>query len=157
METTTPAAQIKGSGKRKTTQGPTRTKRMGKQCYANTTPIEDHLEALGLLFTHSAARNEPEKRLVPFPTLAKAPDGISPKDNLWLPFIEHRKHSVSTTKTLHYPRYYLVAPEAADFLRVNGFVELDTERSISGFVYRISLLGIAVYAGYRKQRLESLA
>lgn len=134
----------------------TRTRKMVRQDHVGTAPVEDPMEALALLFTNSLSRGEPEKRLMPFSTLAP-PEGIPPKKNPWFPFIEHRGRAKSgRTRSASRSRYYFVAPEVADLLRANGYVEVDVERSARGFVYRISLLGIAVYAGYRKERLESL-
>ncbi|HEY9585821.1 MAG TPA: hypothetical protein VJJ02_04510 [Candidatus Paceibacterota bacterium] len=120
-----------------------------KRGYVNREPLTDPMEVLGLLYTHPLANDRPTKHLMPYPILGPLPRGIALENNLHTPFIEWSWVDEVCGLSPD-AEDCLVDVKVVDGLIREGWVE-ETPRVN---VFKISLLGIAIYAAWRKKMSE---
>lgn len=113
--------------------------------------IDDPMEVLCMLYGDHLAHGERfVKNLMPYGMLGPRPRGIVPHEYRYFPFIELSWYQGVCDLELISVEDHPVSPQVADKLIHEGWVE---ETSVIN-VYEVSLLGIAIYAGWRKGKLE---
>ena len=115
-------------------------------------PITDAMEALRCLYDRSLDKyNGPTKHLMPYGVLGPQPRGrIMPEAYRYFPFIEWSWYGGTCNLEWLCAENRPVTPEVADKLIREGWVE-----EVAVNVCAISLLGIAIYAAWRKKKLEA--